>query len=78
MAATAGPELTFALARRVALREGEARRRAIVAANTPREQSTGCLPSCVPCARGLPRDGQIYRIDGAPYAHVRAPRLETQ
>jgi hypothetical protein len=74
---TGGPERAFAAARRVALRDGEARRRAIVAANTPRERAE-CLPECVPCARGLPRDGQVYRIDGAPYAHVRAPRLGTR
>jgi len=69
LAAAGGPEAVFARARRAALADGEARRRAIVAAYASREPS-GCHPSCLCCARGLPRDGLVHLIDGKPYAHV--------
>ena len=74
LAASGGPEAVFAAARLAALADGEARRRAIVATHTTREQQ-GCRMGCVPSAYHLPRDGQVYKIGGQMYAHATRRQL---
>jgi hypothetical protein len=69
MRATGGPELAFAAARRAVLADDEARRRDIVAAYASPQRSA-CHPACVPCAHGLPRNGQVYKIHGELYSHA--------
>ena len=67
--AAGGPEAVFARARRAALAEDKEHGGAPVGASAARQRS-GCHPACVPCALGLPRNGQVYEIDGEMFSHA--------
>jgi hypothetical protein len=64
-----GPEAVFARARRAALAEDKEHGGAAVGASAVRQPSGG-HPARVPCANGLPRNGQVYKIDGKLFSHA--------
>ena len=67
--ATGGPEVAFAAARRALLAEDKERRSTAGMASAAR-QRPGCHAGCVPCAYGLQRNGQVYKIHGELYSHA--------